>query len=159
MVAVIIFTVGSAVCSIAKDFTTLLAGRCIQGAGGGGITTLTYVIVTDMVSLRERGKWFGMISLQWCIGAVVGPVLGGLFAESNWRWIFWLNLPFCGIGLIGIPVCLRLKHRTGKVMERMKEFDWFGSVLFVAGLTCFLVPMTWGKFKIILLFIAQTLRQ
>jgi MFS family permease len=52
---------------------------------------LTYVIVTDMVTLRDRGKWFSIISLQWAIGSVTGPVIGGAFTEkSTWRWIFWL---------------------------------------------------------------------
>jgi MFS family permease len=52
---------------------------------------LTYVTVTDMVTLRDRGKWFSIISLQWAIGSVTGPVIGGVFTEkSTWRWIFWL---------------------------------------------------------------------
>ena len=72
--AVVLFTIGSIICSIANGFTLLLVGRCVQGIGGGGIVALTYVIVSDMVTLRERGKWFGVISLQWAIGSAIGPV-------------------------------------------------------------------------------------
>lgn len=86
-----------------------------------------------------------VISLQWAIGSVTGPVIGGVFAEkTNWRWIFWLNIPFCGIACVGIPICLKLHLRQGKVSERLKTFDWFGSFIFIASTTSFLIPITWG---------------
>ena len=77
MVAVFIFTIVSTVAAVAANFTALFAGRSIQGVGGGGIIALAYVIVSDMVSLRDRGKWFGIISLHWAIGAIFGPIIGG----------------------------------------------------------------------------------
>ncbi len=91
MLALSLFTLGALVAALASNFTVLLIGRSIQGIGGGGLMALTYVIVTDMVPLRDRGKWFSIISLQWAVGSVTGPVIGGAFAEkSTWRWIFWL---------------------------------------------------------------------
>jgi MFS family permease len=77
MAAVFNFTIGSVVAAAATNFTVLLAGRSIQGVGGGRIIALTYVIVSDMVSLRDRGNWFGIISLHWAIGAIFGPIIGG----------------------------------------------------------------------------------
>ncbi len=74
MVALVFFTAGAIVCALANDFTVLLIGRSIQGVGGGGIVALTYVIVTDLVRLRDRGKWFGLISMMWAIGSVSGYV-------------------------------------------------------------------------------------
>lgn len=140
------FTVGAIIASVANNSAMLLVGRSIQGIGGGGLVALTYVIVTDLVTLRERGKWFALISLQWAIGSVLGPVIGGAFAEkSNWRWIFWLNFPFCVIAFIAIPVCLRLTHKVGSILEKLRNFDWFGSLLFISSLTSFLIPVTWGK--------------
>jgi MFS family permease len=91
LLALSLFTLGAIIAALANDFTLLLVGRSIQGIGGGGLMALTYVIVTDMVTLRDRGKWFSIISLQWAIGSVTGPVIGGAFTEkSTWRWIFWL---------------------------------------------------------------------
>jgi MFS family permease len=146
MAALIFFTVGSAIAATTTDITGLLVGRCIQGIGGGGIVALTYVITTDMVSLQERGKWFGMISLQWAIGSVIGPILGGaIVQETTWRWIFWLNMPFCGIALVAIPISLRLDHKVGPILEEVKSFDWIGSLIFVTSMTSFLVPLTWGE--------------
>lgn len=145
LVALLFFTIGAVIASVANNSAVLLVGRSVQGVGGGGLVALTYVIITDIVTLRERGKWFALISLQWAIGSVTGPVVGGAFAEkTNWRWIFWLNIPFCVIGFITIPVCLRLTHKVGSISEKLKAFDWFGSFLFVSSLTSFLIPLTWG---------------
>jgi MFS family permease len=142
----VIFTIGTIIASVANNSATLLVGRSVQGIGGGGIVALTYVIVTDIVTLRERGKWFSLISLQWAIGSVTGPVIGGACAEkSNWRWIFWLNFPFMIIAFVALPICLRLNHKVGSVFEKLKKFDWIGSCLFVASLTSFLIPLSWGK--------------
>lgn len=144
LAALSVFTLGTVICSVANKIAILLAGRCIQGIGGGGLVALTYVIVSDMVPLRERGKWFAIISLQWAIGSVVGPVIGGAFAEkADWRWIFWLNIPFCVIAAAAIPVCLRLTHKKGSVWEKLRSFDWLGSFLFVAAATSSLIPLTW----------------
>jgi MFS family permease len=115
------------------------------------LVALTYVVVSDMVTLRERGKWFSIISLQWAVGSVIGPVIGGAFSEkTTWRWIFWLNIPFCVIAGLGIPVCLRLTLREGSVLKRLKQFDWFGSFIFVAATTSFLIPITWVSFPLLM---------
>jgi MFS family permease len=145
LVALVLFTAGAIVAAVASNITILLVGRSVQGIGGGGLHVLTYVIVTDMVSLRERGKWFAWISLVWAIGSVSGPVIGGAFAENlNWRWIFWLNIPFCVVAFVGIPIFLRLNQKPGSVIEKLRAVDWVGSFLFVSSLTSFLIPLTWG---------------
>lgn len=76
LLALTLFTAGTIISGFSRSITVLLAGRCIQGVGGGGLVSLTYVIVTDLVTLRERGKWFGLISMLWGIGSVSGPVIG-----------------------------------------------------------------------------------
>ena len=85
LIALSLFTVGAILAGVANNFTTLLIARSIQGVGAGGIISLTYVIATDMVSLRERGKWFGLISATWALGGVCGPVLGGVMSyKVSW---------------------------------------------------------------------------
>jgi MFS family permease len=66
------FGIGAIIAAVAKSFGTILVGRSIQGIGGGGIITLTEIVVTDLVPLRERGKWFSFISAMWALGTVVG---------------------------------------------------------------------------------------
>ena len=137
-----LFTVGSIIAAVANNVSVLLMGRCVQGVGGGGLVVLTYVIVTDMVTLRERGKYMSVISLQWAIGSVIGPVIGGAFAERvTWRWIFWLNIPLCVIGAFGIPICLRLHRKEESIWTKLRSFDWVGSFLFVAATTSCLIPI------------------
>jgi MFS family permease len=72
LAALFLFTTGTIIASIAKKIGILLVGRCFQGVGGGGLVGLTYVLLADLVGLRERGKWMSIISLQWAIGSVIG---------------------------------------------------------------------------------------
>ena len=82
MVGLIFFLIGALVAGLANDFGTLLVGRSFQGIGGGGLIALTEILVTDMVPLRLRGQWFGIISAMWSIGSVSGPIVGGAFAQK-----------------------------------------------------------------------------
>ncbi|CUS12084.1 unnamed protein product [Tuber aestivum] len=145
LVALVFFTAGAIVAALANNFTIILVGRSIQGIGGGGIISLTEIIVTDIVPLRERGKYFGFLSMMWALGSVSGPLIGGAFAqEASWRWIFWINLPLCALGFGLIPLFLNLNHRTTSFLEKLKRVDWVGSVLFVASMMSLLIPITWG---------------
>lgn len=139
------FGAGAIVAAVANNFTVILVGRSIQGIGGGGIITLTEIIVTDLVPLRERGKWFSMISSMWALGTVLGPLLGGGFAQNvTWRWIFWINLPFIGIGLAMFIFFLKLNYVTSSFLAKLRRVDWIGTVVFIAATTGFLIPLSWG---------------
>jgi MFS family permease len=86
------FLAGAIVAAVANNFTVILVGRSIQGIGGGGIICLTEIVVTDLVPLRERAKWFSMFSAMWSIGTVAGPLLGEwyrgfcYFKLTRFRW-------------------------------------------------------------------------
>ena len=70
----------------------LIAGRVIQGMGGGGLIILPNICVSDLFSQRERGKYFGMIGMVWGLASALGPLLGGVFTEKvSWRWCFYIN--------------------------------------------------------------------
>lgn len=86
LISILFFFVGAVVGAVAKNFTYMLVGRSIQGVGGGGIIALTEIIVTDIVPLRLRGQYFGILSAMWSVGSVVGPILGGGFSE-NVTWV------------------------------------------------------------------------
>lgn len=75
----------------------------------------------------------------------MAPLLGGLFAErTTWRWIFYINFPFCGIGFVTVPLVVRLHAERPPMKERLQNMDWFGSALFIASTTSFLIGVTWG---------------
>lgn len=68
-----------------------------QGLGGGGIALMINIVLTDLVPLRERGKYMAIVQMVSAIGAALGPFLGGLLTErSTWRWVFYINLPIGG---------------------------------------------------------------
>lgn len=90
LTALSLFTLGSVVCASAPSLAALLIGRVIQGVGGGGIIALTNVIVTDLVPLRERGKWFGAVTMTWAVGTDIGPIIGGVLAKPQ-RWVSSLS--------------------------------------------------------------------
>jgi MFS family permease len=103
-VALTFFTVGAIIAAVSNNFTVMLVGRSLQGVGAGGMISLTEVIITDMVPLRERGKWFGwehssslffgmvaklqpsFVSGMYAIGSVSGPIVGGAFAQDGWSY-------------------------------------------------------------------------
>ncbi|KAL6719143.1 hypothetical protein ACLMJK_003380 [Lecanora helva] len=141
----ICFMVGIIISSVAQDFTAMLIGRTIQGVGGGGIILLNDVVITDLVPMRLRGAYFGMIGAVWGFGSVSGPVVGGVLSvKTTWRWIFWINLPFAAIGLVMVPLFLKLKLVPGSIIEKSKRVDWIGNFIFIASATSFLIPLTWG---------------
>lgn len=89
IIALIFFIIGAIVGGVAHDVLTLLVGRTFQGIGGGGLISLTEIIVTDLIPLRERGKWYGFINGMWAIGSVSGPLVGGAFAQG----VSWVRYP------------------------------------------------------------------
>ena len=107
--------------------------------------SLTEVVVTDLVPLRVRSKYFAIISASWSIGSVTGPVVGGAFTEKvSWRWMFYINLPFIGIAFVVVPLTLRLKNLPASIATKLHRVDFFGMVLFTASMTSFLVSISWG---------------
>jgi len=79
----------------------LIAARTVQGLGGGGINLLVETVVTDLVPLRERGKYMSIVYLGATVGATLGPFLGGVITDkSTWRWCFYLNVPIGGRELL-----------------------------------------------------------
>ena len=105
---------------------------------------MTEIVVTDLVPLRYRGQWQGLIAAMWSLGSVTGPVIGGAFAIVQWRWIFWINLPFIGISYVAVPLFLRLNIVPSSIAAKLRRVDWAGSFIFVASMTSFLIPLTWG---------------
>ncbi|KAL4815096.1 major facilitator superfamily domain-containing protein [Aspergillus spinulosporus] len=145
LVALTLFFVGTVVCSVANNFTYMLVGRSIQGVGGGGLIALSEVIVTDLVPLRLRGQYFGILSAMWSVGSVTGPILGGGFSQDvTWRWIFYINFPFIGVGLVTIILFLKLNIIPTSLAEKLRQIDYVGTIIFVGSMSSFLIPLTWG---------------
>jgi MFS family permease len=101
--------------------------------------------LTAAVPLRQRGNYFGFLSSTWALGSVCGPVLGGGFSENvSWRWIMFINLPFCAVGFVLIPLYLNLNQKVESVWQKLARIDWVGAIIFVASTTAVLIPISWG---------------
>jgi MFS family permease len=143
--ALFLFGLGSIICAVSPNIQALLGGRTVQGLGSGGIMALTGVLITDMVPLRERGKWIGGIFFFYLIGTSSGPPLGGAFAQNvTWRWIFWINLPLVVLTFFGVNSFLTLKPQPGRLLEKILRVDFIGASTFTLSLSLFLIPITWG---------------
>ncbi|OSD02317.1 MFS general substrate transporter [Trametes coccinea BRFM310] len=140
-----LFALGSGICGGARDMPMLIAGRTIQGLGGGGIQSLSAIILADLVTLQERGLYAGLFGLVWSIASIAGPVIGGSLATAGqWRWLFFLNLPVCGLAVISVIVFLRLPTPPGTLAEKLARLDWIGNILVVVGTTLCTIALTWG---------------
>ncbi len=139
-VSIIVFLFGSILCALAQTMNQLVIFRAVQGLGGGGLMSLAFVIIGDVVSPRERGRYIGIFTMVFTISAVTGPLWGGLLVDGpGWRWVFWSVVPISIIALGVINRGLRLPFAT-----RDRPIDWLGIVLLVvASGGLILVPM-WG---------------
>ncbi|KAK4691127.1 hypothetical protein P7C71_g5809, partial [Lecanoromycetidae sp. Uapishka_2] len=90
IIANVVFMAGSLVSALAVSLNMLIAGRAVQGVGAGGLIVLANIVVSDIFSQRDRGLYLGLVGLVYSSASVIGPVIGGLFAEDvSWRWCFW----------------------------------------------------------------------
>ncbi|KAI8630956.1 MFS general substrate transporter [Xylariaceae sp. FL1651] len=144
--AVAIFTVGSGICGGATSTNVLIGGRTIQGLGAAGINMLVELILCDLLPLRERGQFFGVLFLFIILGSVIGPFLGGILVDRvSWRWTFYINIPFGGVSTILLFFSLRIKHNAhGNVLEKFKRIDFIGNFLLAASVASVLYALTYG---------------
>jgi EmrB/QacA subfamily drug resistance transporter len=136
----VVFTIGSALCSIAPNGISLVIFRLIQGVGGALIFSNNAAILTDAFPATERGRAIGINLVFGVSGSIIGLVAGGvLTATLGWRSIFWINIP---VGIFATSwAYAKLKELSASQRDRL---DPLGNILFAAGLSIFLVGMTLG---------------
>ncbi|KZT02019.1 MFS general substrate transporter [Laetiporus sulphureus 93-53] len=143
--ALIIMIIGSILCGAAKSMNFLIAGRTVQGIGGGGVASITAIIISDLVPLKERGVFNGLIGIAWAIASGSGPIIGGALAQSGqWRWLFYLNAPICGASGILIFFFLRVRTPPGSLWEKFNQVDWIGNWIVMASTTACVIALTWS---------------
>src|SRR6187399_3050503 len=142
--AMSLFMVGSILCALAPNMIVLIIARALQGLGGGGILPIVQVVISDVVSPRERGQYQAYFSGVWVAAGIGGPIIGGLFAEHlHWSMIFWINIPL-GVGSLAL---LLPKMKKLPVFHRRRKVDWLGGMLLMASAVVFMLVLTWGGTK------------
>lgn len=153
-----VFVVGSFFCGFATGMGWLIAMRAVQGVGAGGLAVTATALIADVIPLRDRGRYQGMIGAVFGVTTVIGPLLGGLFTDHlSWRWAFYVNVP---IGVVVVVMALRTLPSVRAAVRPV--IDYLGIVfvsLAATGLTLGTslggTSYPWGSPMIIGLFVAS----
>ncbi|CAO3624742.1 unnamed protein product [Cunninghamella blakesleeana] len=167
LIAITIFLIGSVLCGLSSSMFMLIMSRAVQGIGGAGLITVVLIIVTDVVTPRERAKYQGFLGVALGTATVAGPIIGGLFADAKlWRWSFYMNV-FIGIVAIAIIVFYFRSDMYVKEKEKedlpfltqLRQVDYASLVLLMPGSICLLVALqtggemlSWGSPLVLTLF-------
>jgi EmrB/QacA subfamily drug resistance transporter len=138
--AISTFLVGSLLAGMSQNMVQLVLFRGVQGLGAGGLMTLAFTIISDVVPPRDRGRYQGLFGAVFGLSSVAGPLVGGYFAEHDWRWIFYINIP---LGIAALLVC----NQVLRLVPRHKMFhkiDYMGAITLVIGVVCLLLGLSWG---------------
>jgi MFS transporter, DHA2 family, multidrug resistance protein len=167
------FTFASVLCGLAKSLDQMVIFRLLQGAFGAGLVPLSQATMLDLYPLEQRGSAMALWGVGVMVGPILGPTLGGYLTDVyDWRWVFFINVPFGILGIAGLGLFLRERGGSAAlkfdwigfaalslglgalqlVLDRGEVKDWFGSteiiveaVLAALGLYLFLVHVTMAK--------------
>ncbi|MGJ4842854.1 MDR family MFS transporter [Leifsonia sp. Le1] len=131
-----LFVLGSALAGFSQNPEMLITFRVVQGLGAGGLTALSQIIMADIISPRDRGRYMGLFGAIMAVGTIGGPLIGGLLTDSiGWRWNFFVGVPVAILAIILLQLTLRLPKRPkGKV-----KIDYLGAVLIAGGVSLLLI--------------------
>jgi EmrB/QacA subfamily drug resistance transporter len=136
--SLVLFVIGSALAGLSQDSGMLIVFRVVQGLGAGGLTALVQVVMADIISPRERGKYMGFMGAVMAVATVGGPLLGGVITDSiGWRWNFYVAVPFAVIALVLLQKTLHLPTKRRRV-----TIDYLGAGLIAAGVSSILIWVT-----------------
>ncbi|KIK80217.1 hypothetical protein PAXRUDRAFT_766505 [Paxillus rubicundulus Ve08.2h10] len=157
--AMVVFMIGSLLSGFSRSIIELIVCRGFAGAGGGGILSMAQIIVSDVVSLRDRGKYQGIIGGVVALGYAIGPPIGGALSERvSWRWCFWVNIPLSLFAICAVLFVLPLKRVEGSLVHayvvscprydrKILAIDYIGSGLTLVGSVLIILPLIWGGVK------------
>lgn len=140
-IALVITVLSAAAAGFSQDIGTLIACRAVQGLGAGGLMALSTILIADIVSPRERGRYMGLMGGVMAVSQVGGPLLGGVLTDSiGWRWNFFVGIPFAVAAILVLQKTLHLPPRP----RRVAKIDYWGAALITVGVSLILVWVTFA---------------
>src|SRR5262249_9494719 len=163
------FTIASMLCGLAESLTQMVVFRVLQGMFGAALVPLSQATMLDLYPIQQRGSAMALWGMGVMVGPILGPTLGGYLTDMyDWRWVFYINLPFGLLAMAGLWVFMQDAGHNAKLrfdwtgfavlslclgafqlmLDRGEQLDWFSSteimaelILAVLGLYLFLVHM------------------
>ncbi|KAF7330046.1 DHA14-like major facilitator [Mycena kentingensis (nom. inval.)] len=153
--AIVLFEIGSAICGAANSSNMLIGGRAVAGFGCAGIFSGAMIILAHAVPLQRRPLYTGIVGTMFGLASVAGPLMGGGFTTSaaTWRWCFYINLPVGGIALFVMVFLFKMPKSADHepqhlfLLDRINQFDPFGTLVFIPGIISLLLALQWGGTK------------
>ncbi len=137
--AIVIFVLATAAAGFAQSPEWLIACRAVQGIGAGGLAALSQVLMADIISPRERGRYMGLFGGVMALATIGGPLLGGMITDAwGWRWNFFVALPVAIVALILVQTTLHVPARP----KKKTTIDYLGIVLLSVSVSLLLIWVT-----------------
>lgn len=148
LLAIGLFLLGSLACGASQDVRQLVLARALQGAGGGGLMTLTMLTVRDLFAPEQRGRYQALLGAAYGVSTLLGPLLGGALVQHlSWHWAFWLNVPLAALAWSVLALTLPSKPASAQQGPRPR-IDWLGAVLLTTALVSLLLATQHGKLNL-----------
>lgn len=138
-----LFTVGSVLAGTSQTFAQMLTWRVVQGAGGGSLIPASQAILRETFPPDEQGMAMAIYAMGVMLAPAAAPLIGGWLIDSyGWRWVFYVNVPFC---IAGITMVSFFVHDPSYLRRGLKRIDWAGIALLTAGLVALQVVLERGQ--------------